>query len=400
MKKLFGLVLALGLLVSIAQAADLQSVSEFESGQLYKAGQINVVVMKGNFYQMGRQYGALVKNEINEFYDLATKQIGLGTDKAPYDEVLAEMKKGLAAAPFYVREWVRGMGETSGLGADKQIIACQALGPIVMGEGSCSGLIVWGDYTKNGAAIAGRNWDLGTKALAPYQKFLTVAVFNPTGSGQGVADINYVGQIMWQSALNQSGLFYDLQNGGMSDPNSAKNRLNSNCALMSMMLDSTSFEQADAFFDAVRAQGGLLINVAGPTQGACYEWGTADYRRRVDDEKGMVAAANNFIDPTWHVTRSLPPGAPAGFTIERCSNLAALAKKNKGRIDVNKMKEFFDATIPQGGPTFYPGSGLKTYYTIVAAPKELKLWLNVRDLQDWTEIDLKPLFSSSASNML
>jgi len=91
MKKLFGLVLALGLLVSIAQAADLKYVSEFEGGQLYKAGRINVVVMKGNFYQMGRQYGSLVKNEINEFYDLAAKQIGLGTDKAPYDEVLVEM---------------------------------------------------------------------------------------------------------------------------------------------------------------------------------------------------------------------------------------------------------------------------------------------------------------------
>lgn len=27
-----------------------------------------------------------------------------------------------------------------------------------------------------------------------------------------------------------------------------------------------------------------------------------------------------------------------------------------------------------------------------SATKELKLWLNVREFQDWTQIDLKPLF--------
>lgn len=37
----------------------LQIAGEFEGGKLYRAGKINVVVMKGNFYQMGRQYGAL-----------------------------------------------------------------------------------------------------------------------------------------------------------------------------------------------------------------------------------------------------------------------------------------------------------------------------------------------------
>jgi len=382
--------LLLSLLAATAHAEGVKFVSKFEGGSLFKADKINVVVMKGNFHQMGRQYGSLLKNELTEFYEMAIKQTGIGTPKAPYDEVLAEMKTGLAKAPFYVREWVRGMGETSGLGADRQIIACQALIPIV--TGSCSGLIAWGDYTKDGAAVAGRNWDLGTKDLEPYQKFLTVAVFNPTGSGQGVADINYIGQITWQSAINSSGLFYELQNGAMSDPNRAKNRLNANSALMSMMLDSTSLNQVDAFFDAVRSEGGLIINVADAKQGYCYEWGTFDYRRRVDDEKGLVASSNHFLAPTWQTTRDIPAGKAAGFSRERQSNLLDLGRKFKGKIDAGKMMEFFDATIPKGGPSFHEDSGLKTYYTIVAVPKELKIWLHVRDLQGWTGIGLRPLF--------
>ena len=392
MKKMFGLVLALCFLVSAAWAQELKFVSEFEGGKLYKAGKLNVVVMKGNFYQMGRQYGALLKKESKEFYEMAAKQTGIGTKKAPFDKVLASMKDVLEGLPFYVREWVRGMGETSGLGADKQSIACQMLLPLVMGGEGCSGLMAWGEYTKDASTVAGRNWDLPGKVLVPYQKFMTVSVFNPVGSAQGVADINYIGQILWQSAMNQSGLFYDLQNGGSSDPYSATNRLNSNSALMSMMLDSTSLQQVDAFFDAVRAQGGVIINAADAKQGYCYEWGTADYRRRVDDEKGLVASSNHFIDPTWHAIINIPEGKMEGFTKERCANLLVLGKKYKGQIDANKMMEFFDTIIPKGGPSFYSGSGFKTYYSIVAVPKELKLWLKVRDLQGWTEIDLKPLF--------
>jgi len=392
MKKLFFLVLVLFFFVSDASAEDIKFVSEFEGGKLYKAGKLNVVVMKGNFYQMGRQYGALLKNEIKEFYEMAVKDTGIGTEIAPYDEVLTDMKNSLNVMPFYVREWIRGMGETSGLGFDKQIIFCQILIPIIMGKEGCSGLMAWGEYTTDGSTVIGRNWDLPGSTLVQYQKFMNVAIFNPVGSSQGVADVNYIGQIVWQSAMNQSGLFYDLQNGAMSDPLSAKGRLNSNSALMSMMLDSTSMQQVDAFFDAVRAEGGLIINVADAKQGYCYEWGTTDYRRRVDDKKGLLAAANHFVDSTWHTSINIPEGKNGGFSKERCTNLLALAEKNKGNIDANKMMEFFSANILKGGPSFHSDSGFKTYYSIVAVPKELKLWLRVSDLQDWTEVDLKPLF--------
>ncbi|OGC04789.1 hypothetical protein A2276_02355 [candidate division WOR-1 bacterium RIFOXYA12_FULL_43_27] len=392
MKKLFGLLLVFFAMVSVSAADTMKVSGEFEGGKKYRAGKINVVVMKGNFYQMGRQYGGLMKAEFKEFYDMLVKQAGIGTAKAPYKEVLAEFKAGQEQVPFYVREWVRGMGETSGLGAEKQIIASQGLTAILMPAGSCSGMVAWGKYTKGGASVVGRNWDLGTKALEPYQKFLTVAVFNPAGYGQGVADINYIGQILWQSGINKSGIFYDLQNGAMCDPRDAKNRLNSNSALMSMLLDSTSFKQVEGFFDAVRAQGGLLINAADAKQGACFEWGTDDYRKRIDDKEGLVASANNFTDPTWHALTEIPDGANGGFTKERTNNLLKLGKKHRGQIDANKMMKIFSTTIPEGGPSFPLDSSLKTYYSIVAVPKDLKLWLNVRGLQDWTEINLKPLF--------
>jgi len=394
---LFFILLAVFLSASASAGNKLNFVFEFEGGKLYRAGAINVPVMKGSFYQMGRQYGGLLKAELAEFYDMAVTGDILGKMKAPYKDVLDASKQALEREPFYVKEWIRGMSETSGLGTDKHIILNEALGILLMGPTGCSGMIAWKDYSKGGSPVVGRNWDLGTMVLIPYQKFLTVNVFNPSGSSHSVADINYIASTMWQSGMNDAGLFYDLQNGSMSDPNAAKNRLNSNCALMSMLLDYGSLEQAEAFFDAVRAEGGLIINVADSKRACSFEWGTFDYRKRIDDEKGILASSNDWLDPTWNVTRALPDGAPAGFTKERRCNLLSQGKKNRGSIDANKMMEIFDKNIPEGGPSFHKDSGLKTYYTIVAVPKDLKIWLNVRDLQGWTEIDLKPFISGNSS---
>ncbi|MCX5748845.1 MAG: hypothetical protein NTZ10_01175 [Candidatus Saganbacteria bacterium] len=182
MKKLSYFVLALyffaALLLCSHAAIKTAFVSEFEGGKLYKAGAINVVVMKGNFRQMGRQYGALLKSEMNEFYDLAVTKTLIGEKKAPYKELLEMCKEALDRNPYYVKEWVRGMSETSGLGLEKQIIVSEALGAIIMAPaGSCSGMIAWKDYSRGGSTVAGRNWDLGTMAIIPYQKFLTVNEF-------------------------------------------------------------------------------------------------------------------------------------------------------------------------------------------------------------------------------
>ena len=39
--------------------------AEFEGGQLYKQNAIHIVVLNGTYYEMGRQYGHLLKEQIN-----------------------------------------------------------------------------------------------------------------------------------------------------------------------------------------------------------------------------------------------------------------------------------------------------------------------------------------------
>ncbi len=54
--------------------------------------------------------------------------------------------------------------------------------------------------------------------------------------------------------------------------------------------------------------------------------------------------------------------------------------------------EIFDRTIPDGGATFREGGLIKTIYSVVARPSELKIWLKVLEYSGWEEIDLKQYF--------
>ncbi|MDX1779558.1 MAG: hypothetical protein R3339_11810, partial [Thermodesulfobacteriota bacterium] len=40
-------------------------IAEFEGGQLYKQNAVHIVVLNGTYFEMGRQYGHLLKEQIN-----------------------------------------------------------------------------------------------------------------------------------------------------------------------------------------------------------------------------------------------------------------------------------------------------------------------------------------------
>jgi len=50
--------------------------------------------------------------------------------------------------------------------------------------------------------------------------------------------------------------------------------------------------------------------------------------------------------------------------------------------------------LPSVGATFPEEGVLRTIYSVVVKPDELKMWLNVREYSGWEEIDLKPYFTT------
>jgi hypothetical protein len=361
--------------------------ASFEGGILYTtsgeggSGTFDVLVLNGDWRQMGRQYGYLTRAKLADFYASSTEYL---LSKGATQQQISDVAETFYQSKMdYIKELIIGMAETSGMSLEQQKRTCAA-GLMIVFAG-CSSMDAWGDYTGGGQLVAGRNWDVGAHMNA-FSRFMTVAVYNPTGSSIPVADINYLGWFLFQSAMNKSGIFLDLQNGSLSDSSSRSDVSNTNDTLFTFLLNSSTLEQLDDRFLANSPGAGLVMNAVDETRGRVYEWATHDVKIRNSD--GLIASTNHFIDPSWGLPTP-PDGEPGGFSKERLANLLSLGENYKGKIDAAAMQEIFGKTIDQGGPTFPNG---KTNYQIVAVPAERTVWLKATGYSGWEKIALGPLF--------
>lgn len=357
----------------------------FEGGKLYRAGSLNVVELHGSYRYMGRQYGALQKKELNEVYD----NISAGFGKDPeltYDVMLQDARSNFRFYPQRYREILYGMAETSGLGLDKQLIVNDLETYVNLQEGQCSGVAAWGNYTSGSPLVFGRNYDMGPK----FANYATVVIYNPDDGSIPVASITYTGVVYVTSGMNKEGVFLELNNGQISENMQRDNRVFSPVSLFSFLESSTDLDQIDAQFHTSYPDNAYIVNVANETGAYSYEWATSDVVRRAPDEDGLLVATNHFVDPFWGLESIALDDQDPAYTAHRRANLLALGEKNKGKINPEVMMEIMSIPLENGGAFRAPNV---TSYQIVTVPKELKVWVRVPEVQEWTEVDLKPLFS-------
>ncbi len=357
----------------------------FEGGKLYKTGSLNVVELHGSYREMGRQYGALQKKELNEIYG----NISADFDKNPeftYDVMLQDARSNFRFYPHRYKEIIYGMAETSGLGLDKQLIVNDLETYVNLQEGQCSGVAAWGNYTSGGPLVFGRNYDMGPK----FANYATVAVYNPDDGSVPVASITYTGVIYVTSGMNKEGMFLELNNGQISENMQRDNRVFSPVSLFSFLESSTDLDQIDAQFHTSYPDNAYIVNVANETGAYSYEWATSDVVRRAPDKDGLLVATNHFVDPFWGLAPIALDDQDPAFTAHRRANLLALGEKYKGKFNPEVMMETMSIPLEKGGAFRAPNV---TSYQIVAVPKELKVWVRVPEVQEWTEVDLKPLFN-------
>lgn len=374
----------------------LETVGTFEGGTLYQTtgggglGRFNVLQLNGDWHQMGRQYGYLLKDPMGEFYDLAVAR--LMAEGKTYEDLILLGQEVYDRQFAYVRELIDGMAETSGMSLQKQKIVAGLMGGLF----GCSSMDAWGEYTGEGALVVGRNWDTSRGPFDGYGRFLTVVVYNPPTPQNSVADINYVGSLSMQTGMNSKGVFLDLQNGQLSDPQVYADRTPGAFQLFSFLLNASSPKETSALFQSTPTNMGLIINGAfgaglpSLDTASVYEWATYDMKQR--DGSGLMASSNYFTDPSWENLPPVPDGLAGGFSKERLANLLARGEQYKGSLDAAVMMGIFDTTIPHGGPTFPDNSPVETYYQIVALPGDGTLWLKARGYSGWERMDLKPLF--------
>jgi hypothetical protein len=361
----------------------------FEGGKLYRIGEVRVLELTGNYRQMGRQYGSLAKDDLEAMITAINENFLNNKDekaRIPQGKLDAIARAVFDRYPQRYKETLYGMAETSGLGLDK-VLLVNALEwfPKIdrLPYGHCSGIAVWGPYTKQGMVVFGRNDDDSPVYLA--FAIPVVAIFKPNDGSIPAALINYPGVIYNATGMNADGLFIELNAG--NEMGFSMSRISIFTTLFSYLQDYHNLVELDRAMRSTLVNLSSIINVADSTRGYSYEAALWDTKRRDQDAEGIVAAANEFSLPDWNIT-PLDPKKDPGANEIRKGNLLKLAARYKGAITPEvMMKEIMDVQIKDGGAT-HGG----TIFQMVAAPAERKVWVKVPGRVDWTEVPLEPLF--------
>jgi hypothetical protein len=339
---------------------------------------------------MGRQYGMLLKGELTTLYHDAIEEFFLKQQGFTRERLEIIARSFFDLYPQRYKEIIYGMAETSGLGVDRQILLngiewFPKINHLLFDR--CSGIAAWGPYTSGGPLVFGRNNDDAT-LYKNFARFMVVSVFKPNDLSIPIAIINYAGTIYNPTGMNSEGLFMQINSGpwmGFS-----LDRLSIVVTLFSFLQDYSSLSEVDKAFKSTLVNLSSVINVADKNGAYSYECSIYDARRMDPDQDGLLVGTNHFVGPTWNIAQIDEKIRP-DTSMRRRQNLLTLGEMYKGAFNPHVMMKVLDIPIEQGGVT----DAEKTIYQVIAVPAQLKLWIKVPGLQDWTTIRLGPLFKKN-----
>ncbi len=243
----------------------------------------------GNYDQMGQAYGYLFKKELEDTFNLTEKH-------------LSELKYSHWATQLFLKYiWYRypqrqqslllGAAKTAGLNKDKLTYLDQIVGVsfidfflehssdkgaltklLAYFKGSksfCSFLAVFGDKTPDGQVIAGRNFDWITELQPLLNRYPTLIVYHPSpykGKVQhAVAGVGSAGMFASITALNDRGLFAELNDGSLSGGDELLlTRKSYFVKLDNLLFDSESYSALEKALKSSAPDYSYLINTTGP----------------------------------------------------------------------------------------------------------------------------------------
>ncbi len=370
-------------------------------GALHRAGRVDVLYLRGSFREMGRQYGALQREKLRAFHADMIK-LFVEQRAIPPARLRNYARALFESYPQRLREILAGMSETSGLTLDEHLVinAFEHFlfhqGLVQNGEGACSAIAAWGPCAPDGLLVFGRNYDFGID-VGEFKKYVSVAVFDPEGSGIPTALITFTGTLNATTQMNGAGIFLELNNGGVSAGTLGyTDRISAPAELFGIMLDSPSMAQVEREMHTKNTPFAYIINVADGHSAVSYEWAPFGVRK-ISGRDGLLVSTNHFVDD-WGMVKSTDDFY---LTVTRRKNLLRLAGAAKGKINVEKMKNMLDTPIRNGGATSYRIETIDgkptpyTAYQVIGEPERRRITIKIPGYQDWIAVDLERYFKSN-----
>ncbi|MBO4424641.1 MAG: hypothetical protein J5768_03915 [Spirochaetales bacterium] len=372
--------IALAILVSCASTG--KNNADTSKATKFKVGPVSVVDLHGTWYEMGRQFGDLMKDELHDIYDFLQTIIAANQGNSDKTDSIVEQQK--TQTPYRICEFMKGAAETSGLTYDQihMINAVERIG----GLPHCSVAMAWGDYT-DGSLVIGRNYDYADY-FSQIADDVAVTVYHPADGALATATIGYVGEIYAVNAINEAGIFLELNNGKPSANIKSPNyRFTGTTMLFDIMFDADDLNDIDLFFNTTNSSSSSIINVADSQKGVSYEWCPIDVKHgESENPEGLLVSTNYFLNPEWDFP--VPSDADSWNAISRRDNLLKLLEAKKGSVDVSVMQDIITTPLEDGGAMLD-----LTVYQLVVVPETFELWIRVIDADDdaWFSVDLLSL---------
>ena len=353
----------------------------FENGCKASVNGVCVVSLYGTWYEMGRQYGALMKDELTEVHDFVETIIEYSIGNAEKADSIVAVQT--AQTPFRICEFFRGASETCGLTVE-QLQAVNAVERIG-GLPNCSAAFCWGSYSA-GPLVVGRNYDY-SEAFALLRDGVAVTVYHPADGPLAVATIGYAGEIYAVNGLNEKGIFMELNNGKPSaNIKSPDTRITGTTMLFSALFEIDELDDWELFFRTVNCSSSYIINVADKTEARSYEWCPVGFKPGGTDlPEGLLVSTNHYVNPDWLF--AVPSDSAAFMGMTRRANLIALCEAAGGKIDAGRMLEIIETPLEEGGATMD-----LTVFQMVVVPETRTVWLRVIGGSGWTRIELTGFF--------
>lgn len=338
----------------------------YKKGSHHVAHGVHVLDLRGSFYEMGEQHGALlpdaVKNGAIPYYRSYVERLvgkGLGPASKLVMPVLQALvgKRVERGMPDFAVETVRGLAAGSGMSFDELMEGCtlpdtllwvaarmmdlKAPGPAVVHRLSlglgCTSAIAWGDATKDGKLLHARNLDYHGVGTWPAN---TAVVFHTPDEGHRYVSVSSAGVVMGGvTAMNEAGLtltvhqhmFTNTTRLGGTPIGAIGDRV---------MREASSLDEAEAILRSNTPIGcwTYLITDGKRREALCYEESpTRRASRRITGPGGTFGYANIYLDEELGRTEVNLYGSYWRHNHARHRKANERLSEQRGALDVERM---------------------------------------------------------------
>ncbi len=381
---------------------NMQQMADHGDGRLYEANGFVVPVLAGTSSEMGRQYGALMRDHMQQTWDLLLEP-GRTKGAITDDDAATWTKRAMSTFSTRNREFLLGVADGSGwtierVGLLDQLMEFGVFQSKLHAFAGCTSIVSWGDHSVDGQTYIGRNMDW-TPTFNEFAQVLTVR--KPTDGSYKTATVGWPGMSGSFTVLNEHGVYLDIHDGtSMGGSVVYTERPPIPNVLTDVLSEAASRTAVAHRLNGLALSASMILTIADEQGGASMECSSLGGNRLRSPDGTSLVVVNTFLEPAW----GLGQRETVSNSLRRLSNMTDRQAERAGTVDAQVTMDLMDLRLFDADGSFAePGGATKptlqdadsTNHQVVVDVQRRQIWLKVpapTAFADWTHFDLPALW--------